>query len=125
LGIPLAWAIEEHIMKEIRAIIRVEKLREVLDALEETGHPGVSVERIEGHGRQTGLVEQFRGRDYKVDLLPKARLNIVCKNDEVEKLVQTIAENAKTGGIGDGKIFIYPVEGALRIRTGEKGDAAI
>jgi nitrogen regulatory protein P-II 1 len=112
-------------MKEIRAIIRIEKLREVLDALESTGHPGVSVERIEGHGRQTGLVEQFRGREFKVDLLPKARLNIVCVDADVEQLIQTIAEHAKTGGIGDGKIFIYPVEGALRIRTGETGEAAI
>ncbi|MEJ2672872.1 MAG: P-II family nitrogen regulator [Deltaproteobacteria bacterium] len=112
-------------MKEIRAIIRVEKLREVLDALEDTGHPGVSVVRIEGHGRQTGLVEQFRGREFKVDLLPKARLDIVCADEEVEKLVQTIAEHAKTGGIGDGKIFIYPVMGAIRIRTGETGEAAI
>jgi nitrogen regulatory protein P-II 1 len=112
-------------MKEIRAIIRVEKLREVLDALEDAGHPGVSVERIEGHGRQTGLVEQFRGREFKVDLLPKARLDIVCSDEEVEKLVSTIAENAKTGGIGDGKIFIYPVQGAVRIRTGETGEAAV
>jgi nitrogen regulatory protein PII len=112
-------------MKEIRAIIRIEKLREVLDALENAGHPGVSVERIEGHGRQTGLVEQFRGREFKVDLLPKARLNIVCVDADVEQLVETIAENAKTGGIGDGKIFIYPVEGAIRIRTGETGEAAI
>jgi nitrogen regulatory protein P-II 1 len=112
-------------MKEIRAIIRVEKLREVLDALEEKGHPGVSVTRIEGHGRQTGLVEQFRGREFKVDLLPKARLDIVCTDEDVEQMVQTIAENAKTGGIGDGKIFIYPVEGAMRIRTGETGETAI
>ena len=112
-------------MKEIRAIIRVEKIRDVLDALEDTGHPGVSIERIEGHGRQTGIVEQFRGREFKVDLLPKARLDIVCADDQVETLVQTIAANAKTGGIGDGKIFIYPVEGALRIRTGETGESAI
>lgn len=112
-------------MKEIRAIIRVEKLRDVLDALENYGHPGVSVERIEGHGRQTGLVEQFRGREFKVDLLPKARLDIVCTDEEVEKLVNTIATNAKTGAIGDGKIFVYPVEDAYRIRTGETGQEAI
>jgi nitrogen regulatory protein P-II 1 len=112
-------------MKEIRAIIRVEKLRDVLDALETDGHPGVSVERIEGHGRQTGLVEQFRGREFKVDLLPKARLGIVCTDAEVEKLVNIIAENAKTGAIGDGKIFVYPVENALRIRTGETGESAV
>lgn len=112
-------------MKEIRAIIRVEKLRDVLDALEEDGHPGVSVERIEGHGRQTGLVEQFRGREFKVDLLPKARLDIVCADEEVEKLINTIVENAKTGAIGDGKIFVYPVDDAMRIRTGETGKEAI
>jgi nitrogen regulatory protein P-II 1 len=112
-------------MKEIRAIIRLEKLREVLDALESEGHPGVSVERIEGHGRQTGLVEQFRGREFKVDLLPKARLDIVCADGEVEKLVNTIANNAKTGAIGDGKIFVYPVEDAYRIRTGESGESAV
>jgi nitrogen regulatory protein P-II 1 len=112
-------------MKEIRAIIRVEKLREVLDALESAGHPGVSVARIEGHGRQTGLVEQFRGREFRVDLLPKARLDIVCADDQVKELVQTIATNAKTGGIGDGKIFVYPVAEALRIRTGETGDGAL
>jgi nitrogen regulatory protein P-II 1 len=112
-------------MKEIRAIIRLEKLRDVLDALEDAGHPGVSVERIEGHGRQTGLVEQFRGREFKVDLLPKARLDIVCADAEVEQLVSTIADYAKTGEIGDGKIFVYPVQDALRIRTGEKGDAAV
>lgn len=112
-------------MKEIRAIIRLEKLRDVLDALENDGHPGVSVERIEGHGRQTGVVEQFRGREFKVDLLPKARLDIVCGDEEVEKLINTIVANAKTGEIGDGKIFIYPVEDVLRIRTGETGQEAI
>jgi nitrogen regulatory protein P-II 1 len=112
-------------MKEIRAVIRLEKIRDVLDALENNGHPGVSVERIEGHGRQTGLTEQFRGREFKVDLLPKARLDIVCTDEDVEGLVKLIAENAKTGEIGDGKIFIYPVEDALRIRTGETGQAAI
>ena len=118
-------ASEEKSMKEIRAIIRLEKVRDVLDALEDSGHPGVSVERIEGHGRQTGLVEQFRGREFKVDLLPKARLNIVCADGEVDKLVNTIMDNAKTGAIGDGKIFVYPVENALRIRTGEIGQEAI
>jgi nitrogen regulatory protein P-II 1 len=121
----LGRGIKEKIMKEIRAIIRMEKLRDVLDALEVDGHPGVSVERIEGHGRQTGLVEQFRGREFKVDLLPKARLDIVCSDEEVAKLVNTIAENAKTGEIGDGKIFVYPVEDALRIRTGETGNEAV
>ena len=93
-------------MKEIRAVIRMEKMRDVLDALENNGHPGVSVERIEGHGRQ-------------------ARLDIVCTDEDVDDLVKLIAGIAKTGEIGDGKIFIYPVENAMRIRTGETGEAAI
>ena len=112
-------------MKEIRAIIRLEKVRDILDALEENGHPGVSLARIEGHGRQAGVVEQFRGREFKVDLLPKARLDIVCKDGDVDTLVKLIADIAKTGNIGDGKIFVYPVDNAMRIRTGETGEAAI
>lgn len=112
-------------MKEIRAVIRPEKLREVLDALEETEHPGVSVIRMEGHGRQSGVVEQYRGQEFKVDLLPKVRIDIVCNDEEVNELAEVIAKSARTGEIGDGKVFIYPVEGALRIRTMEKGENAI
>ena len=112
-------------MKEIRAIIRPEKLRDVLDALEDIEHPGVSITRIEGHGRQSGVVEQFRGREFKVDLLPKVRIDIVCNDDEVNDLAEVIAKAARTGDIGDGKVFIYPVDGALRIRTMEKGVDAI
>ncbi len=112
-------------MKEIRAIIRPEKLDDVLSALERVGHPGVTVATVEGHGKQKGLVEQFRGREYRVDLLPKVELKIVCRDDEVDKIVQAIIEGARTGSIGDGKIFIYDVVEAIRIRNGEKGEAAI
>lgn len=112
-------------MKEIRAIVRVEKLDDVRNALEQIGIPGVTITPIEGHGRQSGIVEQFRGREFKVDLIPKAKLEIVCKDKDVEKIVVAITQAARTGEIGDGKIFIYPVENALRIRSGEIGETAI
>ncbi len=112
-------------MKEIRAIIRPEKLEDVLAALEAAGHPGLTVTQVEGHGRQAGLIEQFRGREYKVDLLPKLELRIVCREEELEKLMQTIAKAARTGEIGDGKIFVYEVLDAMRIRSGERGESAV
>jgi len=112
-------------MKKIEAVIRIEKLEEITDALEKLGYPGMMVTRIEGHGRQKGLVEQFRGREFKVNFLPKIKIEVVAKDSEVDKIVNTISIIAKTGAIGDGKIFVYPVENVLRIRTGEKGEAAL
>lgn len=96
-------------MKKIEAVIRVEKLDEVRDALEKMGYPGMMITRIEGHGRQKGLVEQFRGREFKVELLPKIKIEIVAKDNDVEKIINAIAQTAKTGEIGDGKIFLYRV----------------
>ena len=112
-------------MKKVEAIIRLEKLDEVRDALEKLGYPGMMVTRIEGHGRQKGLVEQFRGREFKVDLLPKIKIEIIAHDKDVEKIMASIAKAAQTGEIGDGKIFVSPIENAMRIRTGEKGDSAI
>lgn len=112
-------------MKKIEAVIRPEKLEEVTDALEKFGYPGMMVTRIEGHGRQKGLVEQFRGREFKVNFLPKIKIEIVAKDAEADKIVNAICAIAKTGEIGDGKIFVSPVENVLRIRTGEKGEAAL
>lgn len=112
-------------MKKIEAVIRVEKLEEIIDALDKYGYPGLMVTRIEGHGRQKGLVEQFRGREFKVNFLPKIKLEIVVKDSEADKIVTAIATIAKTGEIGDGKIFVYPVENVVRIRTGESGEKAI
>ena len=112
-------------MKKIEAVVRVEKLEEITDALEKFGYPGIMVTHIEGHGRQKGLSEQFRGREYKVNFLPKIKLEIVVKDSDVEKLVKAISGIARTGEIGDGKIFIYAVEDVIRIRTGEKGESAI
>ncbi len=112
-------------MKKIEAIIRVEKLDEVRDALEKLGYPGMTITRIEGHGRQKGLKEQFRGREFKVELLPKMKIEIVAHDADVNKIMSSISQTAKTGEIGDGKIFVYPVENAQRIRTGESGDKAV
>ncbi len=112
-------------MKEVRAIVRLEKMEEVKSALDEIGLPGLMVTRIEGHGKQSGVVEQFRGREFKVDLLPKARLEIVCKDEDVDRIVATIIEAARTGEIGDGKIFVYDVADAIRIRSGDRGEAAL
>jgi len=112
-------------MKKVEAVIRIEKLDEVREALEGLGYPGIMVTRIEGHGRQKGLVEQFRGREFKVELLPKIKIEIVAHDKDAEKIVDGIARASGTGEIGDGKIFVYGVENAVRIRTGEKGDSAI
>jgi len=121
----LLGARREEKMRKIEAVIRVEKLEEIVEALEKIGCPGIMITRIEGHGRQKGLIEQFRGREYKVDFLPKIKLEIVVKDADVEKIMKTIADNARTGEIGDGKIFVYTAENAMRIRTGEKGESAI
>jgi nitrogen regulatory protein P-II 1 len=83
------------------------------------------ITRIEGHGRQKGLTEQFRGREFKLDLLPKIKMEIVAKDEDAEKIIAAIAKGAKTGEIGDGKIFVSAIENALRIRTGEKGEVAL
>lgn len=112
-------------MKKIEAVVRVEKLEEITDALEKFGYPGMMVTRIEGHGRQKGLVEQFRGREFKVNFLPKIKIEIITKDTDVERIVNAIASIAKTGEIGDGKIFVSSIENAVRIRTGEKGESAI
>ncbi|MFA5286717.1 MAG: P-II family nitrogen regulator [Candidatus Omnitrophota bacterium] len=113
-------------MKKIEAVIRVEKLEDMLGVLEELGCcPGMMITHIEGHGRQKGIVEQFRGREYKVNFLPKVKIEIIVKDFEVDKIVKAIAKTARTGEIGDGKIFISSIENAMRIRTGEQGDIAI
>jgi len=112
-------------MKKIEAIFRIEKLDEVIAALEKIGHPGIMISRIEGHGRQKGLTEQFRGREYKVNLLPKIKAEIVVKDIDADRVMKAVAKAAKTGEIGDGKIFVSPVEAVMRIRTEETGEAAI
>ncbi len=112
-------------MKKIIAIIRPDKLETVKNALEETGCRGMTVKEVKGRGRQLGITESYRGRDYRIDLLPKTEIEIVSIDDDVETIIQTIVDNAKTGDIGDGKIFISPVEDVVRIRTGERGEGAV
>ena len=112
-------------MKRIEAIIRPEKLDAVRRVLEQAGCAGLMISEIEGHGKQKGMVQQWRGEKYKVELLPKIKIDIVVKDQDVERITKVIVETAQTGDIGDGKIFISPVENAVRIRTGEKGDGAL
>ncbi|HBA87154.1 MAG TPA: P-II family nitrogen regulator [Geobacter sp.] len=112
-------------MKLIEAIIKPFKLDEVKDALNEVGIEGITVSEVKGYGRQKGHTELYRGAEYVVDFIPKVKLQIAVSDEMVAKAVATIEETAKTGRIGDGKIFIIPLEDAVRIRTGEKGDEAI
>lgn len=112
-------------MKKILAIIRPDKLEEVKQALEDIGCHGLTVKEVRGRGRQLGITESYRGHDYKVDLLPKTEIEIVTTEKLLDNIVQTIIQTAQTGDIGDGKIFISPVEEVIRIRTGERGEQAI
>jgi nitrogen regulatory protein P-II 1 len=112
-------------MKLIEAIIKPFKLDEVKDALNEIGIEGITVSEVKGFGRQKGHTELYRGAEYVVDFIPKVKLQIAVADEMVSKVVDTIVTTAKTGRIGDGKIFIMPLEEAVRIRTGEKGSEAI
>jgi nitrogen regulatory protein P-II 1 len=112
-------------MKKIEAIIKPFKLEEVKDALAEIGVEGMTVIEVKGFGRQKGHTEIYRGSEYTVDFLPKVKIEIVLADELVEKAVATIISSAKTGKIGDGKVFVIPVEHAVRIRTEETGDKAV
>ena len=112
-------------MKLIEAIIKPFKLDEVKDALNEIGIEGITVSEVKGFGRQKGHTELYRGAEYVVDFIPKIKMEIAVSDDLVGKVVETIQNTAKTGRIGDGKIFIIPLEEAVRIRTGEQGADAI
>jgi nitrogen regulatory protein P-II 1 len=112
-------------MKEIIAIIRPSKLDDVKQALEDIKCHGVTVTEVKGRGRQLGITESYRGSDYRIDLLPKTRLEIIVQDAEVKEVVDTIVKTAQTGDIGDGKIFISSVDDVVRIRTGERGEKAV
>lgn len=112
-------------MVRIEAIIRPGRLEDVRDALEDAGHRGISVTEIKGAGKQKGYTQHYRGSEYQVNLLPKIHISLIVKDNEWERLVDIIEETARTGEIGDGKIFVSPVLEAVRIRTGERGDAAL
>ncbi|PWR25813.1 MULTISPECIES: P-II family nitrogen regulator [Alphaproteobacteria] len=112
-------------MKKIEAIIKPFKLDEVKEALNEVGLKGITVTEAKGFGRQKGHTELYRGAEYVVDFLPKVKLEIVLEDDLVDRAIEAIQTAARTGRIGDGKIFVSPVEQAIRIRTGETGTDAI
>lgn len=112
-------------MKKIEAIIKPFKLDEVREALSEIGVTGLTVTEVKGFGRQKGHTELYRGAEYVVDFLPKVKIEIVIADDMVELAIDSIVKAARTGKIGDGKIFVMPVEQVVRIRTGETGDAAL
>jgi len=112
-------------MKKIEAIIKPFKLDEVKEALHEVGVQGMTVTEVRGFGRQKGHTELYRGAEYVVDFLPKVKIEVVVENNQVDDVVEAIENAAKTGRIGDGKIFILPVENVIRVRTGERGKEAI
>jgi nitrogen regulatory protein PII len=112
-------------MKMIVAIIEPFKLDDVRDAIAETGIQGMTVSEVRGFGRQKGHTELYRGAEYVVDFLPKLKLEVAVPDDRVEAVVEAIADAAASGRIGDGKIFVQPLEQAIRIRTGEEGDEAL
>tara|TARA_B100000315_G_scaffold62584_1_gene56793 strand:+ start:8361 stop:8699 length:339 start_codon:yes stop_codon:yes gene_type:complete len=112
-------------MKKIEAIIKPFKLDEVKDKLNEIGIKGITVSEVKGFGRQKGHTELYRGAEYVVDFLPKVKLEIIVSDSMVEEIVEAITKTAQTGRIGDGKIFVFPVEDIIRIRTGEHGEDAV
>lgn len=112
-------------MKKIEAIIKPFKLEDVKEALAEIGVEGMTVTEVKGFGRQKGHTEIYRGSEYTVDFLPKVKFDLVLPDERVDQAVQAIVKAAKTGKIGDGKIFVVPIEEAIRIRTEERGDRAV
>ena len=112
-------------MKKIEAIVKPFKLEDIKEALAEEGIQGLTVSEVKGFGRQKGHKELYRGAEYVVEFLPKVKLEIVVSDDEVERVIKAVIKAASTGRIGDGKIFVLPVEEAIRIRTGETGDAVL
>ena len=112
-------------MKLLTAIIKPFKLEEVKDALKNAGVHGMTVTEVQGFGRQAGHTEVYRGAEYKIDFVPKVRLEIVVEDEDVDRLREIIVNTARTGKIGDGKIWTTPVEDVARIRTGERGDEAL
>jgi len=112
-------------MKKIEAVIKPFKLDEVREALSEVGVTGLTVTEVKGFGRQKGHTELYRGAEYVVDFLPKVKIDVILADDMVDRAVEALIKAARTGKIGDGKIFVTPVEQVVRIRTGESGEAAV
>ncbi len=112
-------------MKKIEAIIRPEKVQDVIAGLEAIGYPGVTVSEVQGHGKQRGVTEQWRGQKYQVTFLPKLKLEIVVKDADLARILKAISSSARTENVGDGKIFVSDVLDVIRIRTDEQGEIAV
>ena len=112
-------------MKKIEAIIQPHKLDEVKDALKSIGIEGMTISEVRGHGRQKGHKEVYRGQEYQIDLLPKIKVEVIVHSDREAEVIQAVTTAARTGAIGDGKIFVYEVSEVIRIRNDDRGDAAI
>ena len=112
-------------MKKIEAIIRHFKLEDIKNALNENGVSGMTVSEVKGFGRQKGHTEMYRGTEYAIDFVPKVKMEVVCPDDQLGQIIDTIIEHGQTGQIGDGKIFVFELTEAIRIRTGERGEEAI
>jgi nitrogen regulatory protein P-II 1 len=112
-------------MKKIEAIIRPFRLDDVREALAEIGVKGMTLTEVKGYGRQKGHTELYRGSEYQIDFLPKIKIEVIVPDKLADRVLETILQAAKTGQVGDGKIFIYDVEDAIRVRTGESGEAAL
>jgi nitrogen regulatory protein P-II 1 len=117
--------IQLHRMKKIEAIVQPFKLEEVKEALKNIGIDGMTISEVRGHGRQKGHKEVYRGQEYNVDLLPKVKFELVVSSTRLDEVLETITSAARSGRIGDGKIFVYDVAEAIRIRNGDRGEAAI
>ncbi len=113
-------------MRKIEAIIRPEKLKAVTNALEKLGYPGITITDVRGHGEQKGLTQQWRGRPYRIEFMPKVKIEIVIpeNGEKLKELLEAIADAASIGEVGDGKIFIWPIEDVMRIRTRQRGPEA-
>ncbi len=112
-------------MKKIEAIVQPFKLEDVKEALKGIGVDGMTITEVRGHGRQKGHKEVYRGQEYQVDLLPKVKLEMIVPSDRVDEIIKTISSAARSGKIGDGKIFVLPVEEAIRIRNDDRGETAL
>ncbi len=112
-------------MKKIEAVIREGQLPIVLAALRDLGYPGITLTTVKGHGRQKGIKEMYRGVEITVEFLPKVKLEMIVDDQAVDKIVHAIADQARTGAVGDGKIWVSPVDSVMRVRTGETGEAAV
>jgi nitrogen regulatory protein PII len=112
-------------MKIVIAVIRPNRLQDVKEALSDAGIVGLTVTDVRGAGRQKGQIERYRGSEYSVDLIPKVKLEVAIEDDQVETIIQAIRNSAHTGEIGDGKIFVIPLEDSMRIRTGDRGESSL